>query len=157
MSTIDNFLSTHKVIFIVFAILILPFVLVWSLVYGVIVGIIGITVDRFESVRKYIRQDAIELLKYPKWKEECWKAACLRGIDMAEQRKEVERAFAEKRKKAPGMIGRIIQDILIFGIMLYPLLLIWGILIGPIRAFLECYKWCYKTWYGYSIYKGVGQ
>ncbi|MFA5894003.1 MAG: hypothetical protein WC903_08605 [Candidatus Margulisiibacteriota bacterium] len=155
MKSIESFLAPHKAIFILFIILTLPFVLAWSLIYGLIIGIIGITVDRWETVRKYVRQDAIELLKYPKWKEDAWKAAYLRGINMAEQRREAERAFAEKRKKVPGMIGHIIQDILIFGIILYPPLLIWGILAGPIRAFLEYFKWCYKTWHGYSIYKGA--
>lgn len=155
MSSVDNFFSTNKVIFIVFAILILPLVLVWSLVYGVIIGVIGITVDRYEYIRDVImRRTAIEYLKYREWRVKNWQEAYLKGVDRIEEIKADERAFAVGEKKVPSMGWMMWQEVLVFGIIFYPFMLVWGVITGPIRAFIEYYKWCYKTWYGYSIYKG---
>ncbi|KAF0133869.1 MAG: hypothetical protein FD145_1079 [Candidatus Saganbacteria bacterium] len=138
--------------FIIFAVAILPIVLAWCLFYGVIIGIVGITVDRYEYVRKIIKQDVICRIKYPSWQKEKWEASLLGNTNNAKERNELETAIKEGRRKPPGMLGDIIINILLFSIIFYPFLLIWGIVTGPIRAGIEYYKWCYKTINGYSIY-----
>ncbi|MBU0573486.1 MAG: hypothetical protein KKH83_03300 [Candidatus Margulisbacteria bacterium] len=144
----------RKTFLVIFYLISLPIVLPWCLVYGVIIGIIGITVDRYEFVRTAIRRDARATLKYRKWQAEKHKEASLRCIDDKTKRMEAETAYKEGRKKTPGVIGYTITNIIVFGIIFYPPLLIWGAVTGPVRAFIEFNKWIYKLWTGHSIYRG---
>ena len=154
MNSVERFFSAHKIIFILFSILSLPFVLAWSLLYGIIVGSIGITVDRYEHMRDNIRSHVISILKYPKWQAEKWKASALRSMEILslaeEQKRERKRAIEEGRERAPGMLNYIVTDIIIFGILPYPFFLVWGIIAGPVRALLNYSKWWYLDWKKYK-------
>jgi hypothetical protein len=154
MTSIENYFSTHKLIFILFSVITLPIVLLWSLIYGVVIGIIGITVDRYETLKKIVRRQAIESLKYPRWNAKKYREIYLGAIDDPRMRVEAAEAFKRNKVRPPATVWQIITDVFIFGLVFYPFLLVWGILTGPVRAFLEYWKWCYKVWFGYSIYEG---
>ena len=154
MDTIEKFFRAHKIIFLCFAVLISPLALVWAVIYGLIIGIIGPTVDVYEIIRNKIYGDVRGVLKYPKWKAEDYKRKVMAAENKNfEEIQAVEREFEEGRRKPLGIVGYIIRDIFVF-ILYYPFLLLWGIMTGPIRAFLEYLKWCYRVWTGhaYSIY-----
>ena len=101
MASIEKYFSTHKLIFIIFSVLTLPIVLLWSLIYGVIIGIIGITVDRYETLRKIIRREAIESVKYPRWNAKKYREIYLGAINDPRMRAEAEEAFKRKKISPP--------------------------------------------------------
>ncbi|KAF0133714.1 MAG: hypothetical protein FD145_1173 [Candidatus Saganbacteria bacterium] len=148
MANIETFFRSHKIIFLFYAVVASPFMLVWAVVYGLIIGVIGPTVDIFEIIRNRTYQDVRTVLKYPGWKAEFYKISSLKAMDnMPEKMRENRKAFEEGRKKAPEPIGYLLRNIAAFSIY-YPAFLIWGIITGPIRAFAEYLKWCYKVWTG---------
>lgn len=156
MNKFEKLLSANKALLIILTVAASPFILAWCLIYGFIVGIIGITVDRFEYVRGILRQDAISLLKYPKWSAQKHLEAHLKSIDNPDERAKTEWDYKTGQKKAPSMTAEILTDVLIFGILDYPLFLIWGIVTGPIRTLIEFWKWWMKIWgkevWGVSYY-----
>lgn len=145
----------NKPAFIIFIILSFPFALAWSLIYGLIIGIIGSTVDVYETIRDKVYQDIRGALKYPGWRTEVYERLHLKAAEDSRGRipEEARRAVEKGKIKPPSIIGSIILHTCVF-ILYYPFLLIWGIATGPIRAFFEYYKWGYKTWTGHSIYRG---
>lgn len=148
MKVVEEFFRAHKIIFLLFAVIVSPFALVWSIVYGLIIGIIGPTVDIFEIIRNRTYQDVRMALKYPGWKATFYKTTCLKAMDDNHQRmQEIRKAFEEGRAKAPGPVGYLIRNTLAF-MLYYPVFLIWGVATGPLRAFAEYLKWGYKVWTG---------
>lgn len=145
MNQIENFLSSNRAIFIILTIFLLPLAFLWSLVYGVIIGIIGSTVDCYEKIRNTIRRDVMEYLKYRKWRDEKFRENYLSQIRDERERFAAEQAI-EKGKKKSYHVFVSVPALVLLGIGLYPFLLVWGIATGPIRAFFECIKGWSKVW-----------
>lgn len=135
MNKFDQFLSANKALFIILSILALPFILVWSLIYGVVIGLVGMTVNTYETARTAIRQESIIMLKYPIWRQKEYDIS--QGKDLKNPYKETMRA--------PGRMASIILQFFV-SVMLYPFLLVWGVIIGPVRAFIEVINWWLKIW-----------
>ena len=145
MNRIEEFFLAHKIVFVLLTILTLPILLIWFLIYGIIIGIVGITIDHYENIRYAIKRDVIELLKYPKWREKHHRLKYLSGIDNKKERERAEMDFMEGRLKVGGMGGATI-GMIIYGIFTYPLMLIWGIIAGPVMALEEAIKWWGRIW-----------
>ncbi|OGC03927.1 hypothetical protein A2276_04845 [candidate division WOR-1 bacterium RIFOXYA12_FULL_43_27] len=136
-------MTLKKLLIALFIVLTFPLVLIWALVYGIIIGIIGITVDRIETVIDLLKRDRIELLKYPKWRADLEKHIELNNAEDDETRRRITEKSAREKEWTPlRILGSFLLHILIFGICFYPPLLIWGILTGPIRALIEWWRWC---------------
>ena len=154
MNSLEQFFHSHKALFVIFTIIALPLVLLWSLLYGVVVGIIGITIDRWEVIQRILCRNALETLKYPIWNAKKAQEGYLRTLSSVDDMFVAQQEFQVGRKKVAGPISETFWDLLIFGVALYPFLLVWGIATGPVRAFLDIFKWWYEVWFGYSVYRG---
>ncbi|MFH1762481.1 MAG: hypothetical protein ABIA63_15385, partial [bacterium] len=150
-----SFLARNKPVLVVFIILASPFALAWAFIYGLIIGIIGPTVDIYEIIKNRTYNDVRTVLKYPRWRAKVHKILSLKSAQDEKGRIPEEERKRIEKSKPPGVFGYIFQNTFVFGIVYYPFLLIWGIITGPIRAFLECYKWCYTIWAGHSIYRDM--
>lgn len=146
MNKFEQLLSANKTLLIILTIAASPLILSWCLLYGVIVGLIGITVDRFEYVAGVLRGDAISIIKYPKWSAQKHQEAQMRSLDNPDERNKIEWAMKTGRVKSPRLSGEMLADILIFGFLYYPFLLIWGAVTGPVRSLIEFWKWYMKLW-----------
>lgn len=147
MSKFNQFLSANKFILIILVIVALPFVLIWSLIYGFIIGLIGGAVDCFENTRDVAKRVRWESLKYSKWSGMEYQKSQGNIPASVSEKEYIEKALREGRLKAPGATGQVIPQY-ILGICSFPFLLIWGAVTGPVRAFLLFIDWCDKVWKG---------
>lgn len=122
-----------------FKIIAFPFIFLSSLIYGVIIGIIGSTVNFCEVQRQKIREEIAAITKYPKWREDEYKN---RALFIGEQRKEKDVVESEFRRgrRAPRMAEFILLQMIIGSAIFFPFLFIRGIILGPILAYKQSYK-----------------
>lgn len=135
----DNSVLTASPTYKIIAAITFPFIIVWSLVCGVIIGIIGSTVNFFQVQRREIREEIVAITKYPGWREDQFKNQSLYFAEKGEQRARLESEFQEG-KKAPRMIRFILIQIVLGSIIFYPYLLIRGIVMGPFLAYNQSYN-----------------
>ena len=146
MAQFEKFLSSNKPVFAVLYLAALPFALIWSIIYGIIIGIAGTTVERLEAVRRVNQSDRIESLKYPKWKSRKYQQLRLDRIEDKNQRAEAEMQYASGKLSTPTLFGYYLQNIILYGIIFYPAFLLYGIIVGPFRAFFAWQNKCGKIW-----------
>ena len=153
MNKFDQLLAANKFVFVVFAIIALPFVLIWSLIYGFIVGLIGGAVDCVENTRSVVKRVRWEALKYSKWSGLEYQKSLGNIPASASEKEFLEKALQEGRVKSPGISGQVFSQY-VLGVCFFPFLLIWGAVTGPIRAFLLFLDWCGKIWAGRPVKRG---
>jgi len=98
-------------------------------------GILGITIGIIEDTIASIKREYVEHNKYPEWKRETFIRFYLK-----KQRKLSDILYpediAEETIPVPGIWMSIISQIAV-NIVIYPLLVLWAIWSGPIRAYKQ--------------------
>jgi len=134
-----NSFSSASLAFKIFAILAFPLIIVWSLVSGIIIGIIGSTVNFFQVQRREIKEEIIAITKYPGWREDEFKNQSLYFAEKDTEKARLQYEFREG-KKAPRMVKFIFIQMILGSIIFYPYLLFRGILLGPVFACRQSYN-----------------
>ena len=137
--TADTSFSSASFTYKILAVIAFPFIIVWSLVCGVIIGIIGSTVNFFQVQRREIREEIVAITKYPGWREDQFKNQSLYFAEKDGEKARLQYEFMEG-KKAPRMIRFILIQIVLGSIIFYPYLLIRGIVMGPFLAYNQSYN-----------------